>query len=105
MTNFATQISGVAMLVLAALPIVALPASALAAPASVKIADINLLTPEGMATFNQRADYAARNFCREERSLDAAASCRVGVKAELSEKVSVIRAAKLEQASKTFAAR
>ena len=105
MKNLTAQVSGLAMLALAALPIVALPASALAAPASVKIADINLLSPEGMSTFTKRADYAARDFCREGRSLSVASRCRVAVKAELNEKVAVIRAAKLEQASTTFAAR
>ena len=104
MKNLTAQISGVAMLALAALPIASLPASALASPASVKIADINLLTPEGMSTFTKRADYAARDYCREERSLSVAAKCRVAVKAELNDKVAVIRAAKLERAT-TFAAR
>ena len=106
MTNLTAQISSVAMLALAALPIAALPASALAAPApaSVRIADINLLTSDGMATFTKRADYAARDYCRDERSLSAAAHCRIAVKAELSEKVAVIRSAQLERAS-TFAAR
>lgn len=104
MKNFAAQISGVAMLALAALPIAALPASALAAPASVKIADINLLSPEGMSTFEKRVDYAARDFCRTERNLGAAASCRTAVKTEMNDKVAVVRAAKLERAS-TFAAR
>ncbi|WP_068876002.1 MULTISPECIES: UrcA family protein [unclassified Phenylobacterium] len=105
--NLTNSISGFAMLALAALPIASLPASALAAPApaSVKIADINLLTPQGMATFDKRADYAARDFCREERSLSVAAACRVAVKEELAEKVTAIRSARLEQASKTFAAR
>jgi UrcA family protein len=105
MKNLTAQISGVAMLALAALPIVSLPASALAAPAVVKIADIDLLTPEGMSTFDKRAEYAARDFCRTERGLGAAATCRDGVKAELTEKVGAIRAAKLDGASKTFAAR
>lgn len=99
------RISGLALLALAALPIAALPASALAAPARVQIADINLMTDEGMATFERRADYAARDFCREERSLGAAAVCRVAVKEELAEKVAALRTAKLEQTSKTFAAR
>ena len=103
--NLTNSISGFAMLALAALPIASLPASALAAPASVKIADINLLSPQGMATFDKRADSAARDFCREERSLSVAAACRVAVKEELSEKVTAIRSARLEQASKTFAAR
>ena len=105
MKNVTNRISSLAMLALAALPIASLPASALAAPATaVQIADINLLTAEGMATFAKRADYAARDFCREERSLSVAAHCRVAVKAELQDKVAVIRAAKL-QASTTFAAR
>lgn len=105
MNNLTNRISGLAMLALAALPIASLPASALAAPvASVKISDINLLTPAGMATFAKRADYAARDFCRDERSLGVAAACRVGVKEELSEKATAIRSAKLEP-SKTFAAR
>jgi len=103
--NLTNSISGFAMLALAALPIASLPEMALAAPASVKIADINLLSPQGMATFDKRADYAARDFCREERSLSVAAACRVAVKEELSEKVTAIRSARLEQASKTFAAR
>lgn len=105
MNNLTNRISGLAMLALAALPIASLPASALAAPASVKVADVNLLTPEGMSTFQKRADDAARDFCRDERSLAAAATCRTGVKQELSEKITALRSAKLEQASKTFAAR
>lgn len=105
MKNLTAQVSGIAMLALAALPIAALPASALAAPASVKIADINLLTPEGMSTFAKRADYAARDFCRDQRDLGSSAKCRVAVKAELADKVAVIRAAKLERAPSTFAAR
>jgi len=106
MTNLTSRIASAAMLALAALPIASLPASALAAPpASVKIADINLLTPEGMATFTKRADYAARDFCRDERALGPAATCRAAVKAELNDKVTALRSAKLEQASKTFAAR
>lgn len=103
--NLTNRISGLAMLALAALPLASLPASALAAPASVKVSDINLLAPEGMATFTKRADYAARDFCRDERSLSAAAHCRAGVKLELSEKVTAVRTAQAEQAAKTFAAR
>ncbi len=104
--NLTNRVSSLAMLALAALPIASLPASALAAPAaSVKVADINLLSPEGMATFDKRADYAARDYCRDERNLGAAAVCRAAVKEELAEKVTMLRSAKLEQASKTFAAR
>jgi UrcA family protein len=104
MTDFASKISGVAMLALAVLPIAALSTAA-HAETRVHVADLNLLTPEGMATFNQRADRAARNYCSDVRGLGAAASCRHGVKAELNDKVAVIRAARLEQAGQTFAAR
>ena len=104
MTNFATQISTVAMLALAALPIAAIPAQALA-ETTVKVSDINLLTPQGVSTFEQRADRAARNYCGDVYSLNARASCRTAVKAELAEKVAVVRAAQLERASTSFAAR
>lgn len=107
MTSFASRISGVAMLALAALPFAALPASAFAQPqsVSVKVSDINVLTSDGMATFSKRADYAARDFCRDERSLSTAAHCRTAIKAEFAEKVAALRTAKLEQASQTFAVR
>jgi UrcA family protein len=104
MTNFASRISGVAMLALAALPIAALPASALAAT-TVKVADINLLTPEGVATYQQRADAAGRKFCSPERTVSGRHSCRAGVKVELSEKLGALRTAQLEHASQTFATR
>ena len=104
MTNYAAKISGVAMLLLAALPIASLPASALA-ETRVRVSDIDLLTSEGMATFNKRASNAAATYCGDVYSLNARARCRVAVKAELNDKVAVIRAAKLEQASKSFAAR
>lgn len=104
MTNITARISGAAMLALAALPIAALPASALAAT-SVKVSDLNLLTAEGMATFQARADYAARDYCDGVMSLHARATCREGVKRELNEKVAVIRAAELERASSALAAR
>ena len=102
-TDFASKISGIAMLALAALPIAAL-ATASHAETSVRVSDINLMTPEGMATFNKRAQYAASSYCSEVLSLSAQAACRTGVKAELSEKVAVIRA-KAEHASQSFAAR
>lgn len=104
MNNLTNRISGLAMLALAALPIASLPASAFAAPA-VRVADINFASPEGMSTFNTRADAAARDFCRSERGVSAVAACRSGVKQELSEKAATLRAAQLDQATKTFAAR
>lgn len=104
MNDITARISAAAMLALAALPIAALPASALAAT-TVKVGDINLLTDEGMATFKQRADYAARDYCQGVLGLSARATCREGVKVELNEKVAVIRAAQAEQAAPTLAAR
>jgi len=104
MKNLAAQVSGVAMLALAALPIVALPAHALAATTTVRVSDLNLTTAEGSARFQLRAERAARNYCGDRRDLSAAAHCRKGVKAELNEKVAVVRAAQIEKAT-TFAAR
>jgi UrcA family protein len=104
MTSIASKISGVASLVLAALPIAAL-ATASHAQTVVKVSDINLLSPQGVSEFNQRADAAGRKYCLPQRTLAGRASCRAGVKAELSEKLSVLRTAQLEQASQTFAAR
>ena len=105
MTNFAAQISGVAMLVLAALPIVSLPAAAFAETASVRVSDIDVLTREGMATFRTRAQNAASNYCGDLQSLSARAHCRIAVKADLNDRIAVIRAARLEQASKPLAVR
>jgi len=103
MTDFASKISGVAMLALAALPIVAL-ATPSNAQTAVKVADINLLSPQGVSEYAQRADAAGRKFCIVERSPAAYATCRAGVKAELTEKMAALRTAQL-QASSTFAAR
>ncbi|WP_337188546.1 UrcA family protein [Phenylobacterium sp.] len=103
MTNLTAKISGVAMLALAALPMVAIPASALAAPA-VQVADLNVLTAEGSATFQARAERAARDFCRNEARLSRAADCRAAVEQELAEKFADLRLAALPQA-RTLAAR
>lgn len=104
MTDFAARISGAAMLALAALPILALSTAA-QAETRVRVADINPLTPEGVAAFNQRADAAVRTFCAPQRTLSGQAACRVGVKAELREKLDALRAARLEQASQVLAVR
>ena len=103
-TDLTSQISGLAMLALAALPIIAL-ATPSNAQTVVKVADINLLSPQGVSEFNQRADAAGRKFCLPERTLAGRASCVSGVKAELNEKLAVLKTAQLEQASQTFAAR
>lgn len=104
MTNYAARISSVAMLVLAALPIVSLPAAAFA-QVSVKVSDIDLLTPQGMARFETRARNAASTYCADIHSPSARVTCRIKVRAEFADKVAVIRAAKLEQATRSLAAR
>ena len=104
MTNFASRISGVAMLALAALPIVALTTAA-HAQTVVKVADINLLSPQGVAQYNLRADAAGRKFCLPERSVAGRAACVAGVKVELNEQLANLRTARLERASQDFAAR
>jgi len=103
-TDLTSKISGFAMLALAALPIVAL-ATPSNAQTVVKVADINLLSPQGVSQFNQRADAAGRKYCLPERTVAGRASCRAGVKVELNEKLTALRTAQLEQASATFAAR
>lgn len=105
MTNLTHSISSLAMLALAALPIAALATASHAAPASVRVADLNLASDEGAASFHQRAEYAARKFCVEELALSARATCRKGVKAELNEKMEAIRTAQAARANATFAAR
>lgn len=105
MNNLTHRISGLAMLALASLPMAALATASHAAPASVKIADLNLASQEGVATFQRRVDYAARNFCTAERSLSSAASCRKGVRAELNEKMAAARTAQAARSGNTFAAR
>lgn len=100
MANFAAKISTVAMLALASLPIAALPASALAAT-TVKVADLNLRSTEGVLAYQQRAAQAARDYCRDERRLSAQDACRKGVKAELTEKL----AARQDAAARIIAAR
>lgn len=89
MTNFTARIAGVATLALAAVPALALTTVAHAAthvPAAVRIADLNLASPDGRATFDQRVGAAARKFCSSEASLDLKAGCAAGVRAELNEK-------------------
>lgn len=105
MKNLTNTISTAAMLALAVLPIAALSTTAYAAPASVKVADLNLTTSEGLATFQQRADYAARRFCNAELSLSARANCHKGVQVELNEKMAVVRTAQTTRKPTTLAAR
>lgn len=105
MTNFASRIAGAATLALAVLPLAAMATASQAAPARVMIADLNLATEEGLTTFNQRAHLAAMSYCSGIHGLTARASCRNGVRVELQEKMATIRQARLDDQTKTLAAR
>jgi UrcA family protein len=92
MKNYTARIASVATLALALLPAIALStahaanASVPYAAQSVQVSDLNLASASGKAALAQRADTAARHFCRDERRLEARASCQAGVRAEVSEK-------------------
>jgi UrcA family protein len=92
MKNYTARIASVATLALALLPAVALSTAHAAnaqvpyAAQSVQVSDLNRASASGKAALSQRADKAARHFCRDERRLEARASCQAGVRAEVSEK-------------------
>ena len=102
--NLTNRIAGVAMLALAALPMAALATNAHAG-AAVKVSDLNLLTADGQAQFEERVDVAASKYCVAERAIPNNRACRAGVRAELAEKVEAVRLAQLAKASQSFAAR
>jgi UrcA family protein len=108
MTSTVSRIAGLATLALAALPIAALTTTAYAAPAAVKASDLNLNTAAGMATFQQRAHWVAKEFCRDAAragsKIDASAECRAAVKAEIQDKLAAAQSAQLGRAA-TYAAR
>ena len=90
MTNYTARIASVATLALALLPVAALStahagnAQVPYAAQSVQVSDLNLASASGKAVLAQRADTAARHFCRDEKSLDVKAACR----SEVTEKAS-----------------
>jgi hypothetical protein len=92
------------MLALAALPIVAL-ATPSNAPDRCEGRGHQPALPPGRVRLHQRAEAAGRKFCLPQRTLAGRASCVAGVKAELNEKLTDLKTARLEQASQTFAAR
>ena len=88
MKNFAAHIAGVATLALAVLPVAALSTHAAAAtPARVQVADLNLASIDGVATFHQRVAVAAQQVCATEKSLGQRAACKAGVRTEVQEKL------------------
>lgn len=99
MKNYTARIASIATLALALLPAVALStAHAANAPTanaqvpyaaqSVQVSDLNLASASGKAVLAQRADAAARHFCRDEKSLDVKAACQAAVRTEVTEKAS-----------------
>ncbi|MDB5465430.1 MAG: hypothetical protein JWQ46_192 [Phenylobacterium sp.] len=104
MSNFAARIAGLATLALAALPMVALTTAAHAAPVRVQVADLNLASAAGEATFNGRVRSAANQMCGAERNLSMQARCRTAIRAEVQEKLVILQQAQRAKAA-TFAAR
>lgn len=103
-TSFTSRIAGLATLALAALPVAALSGAAHAG-ARVQVGDLNLLSAQGVAAYEQRAEAAERKFCRSHTTLAARTACRDGVQIELAEKMAELRQAQLAQQASTFAAR
>ena len=89
MKNFTNRIAGIATLALAILPAVALATGA-HAETSVRIADLNLATAAGQAAFTQRVNHAASAYCGDQKVLQLRAACEAGVRAEVTEKLSVL---------------
>ena len=94
MKNYTARIASVATLALALLPVAALSTAHAAnaqvpyAAQSVQVSDLNLASASGKAMLAQRADAAARHFCRDERRLDVKAACQAAVRSEVTEKAS-----------------
>jgi len=87
MKNYTARIAGLATLALAALPIAALSTVAHAQTARVQVADLNLTSASGKATFERRADAAAAHFCRGEHNLTQRAACQVSIRREAEDKL------------------
>ena len=98
------RVSSAALLALAALPMVALATGANAAT-TVKVSDLNLLTPDGVAAYHARANVAARAYCDDNAIMAQRLNCKAGVKTELNEKLAELRQSQLAKASTALAAR
>jgi UrcA family protein len=104
MKNLTNRVSGAALLALAALPMVALASGAHAAT-TVRVSDLNLLSTDGVAAYQERANVAARAFCDDGRNISYRISCKAAVKAELNDKLTDLRQAQLAKTSTALAAR
>ena len=87
--NITARIASLATLALAALPAAALSTAAYAQPthAVVRVADLDMTSASGRATYEQRVDNAARQFCGREINLDVQAACQAAVHTEANEKL------------------
>lgn len=103
-TNFTSRIAGVATLLLAALPMAALSTAAHAAP-SVKVSDLNLLSPQGAAVLKQRTDHVVYKYCAHRKVATDRAACQRGVRAEIAQKAEVVRQQQLATLTMSFAVR
>jgi UrcA family protein len=107
MAYFASRIAGVATLALAVLPFAAISTAAAAAPVTVKVADLDLNSAQGLATFEDRVEKAALSFCATNvgaRPVSQINACRTAVREELADKLPAARQAQLARAN-TYAAR
>jgi UrcA family protein len=57
---------------------------------SIQMADLNLATTAGKATFDRRVNSAADRVCRDEKNLSIQHGCKLAVRAEVSEKLAAI---------------
>lgn len=82
--------------------------AAQAAPVVVKLADLDLGTPEGAQAFEVRADAAARKFCGQvftTSRLSEMATCKIAVREEIAEKLEARNAAVAQGAGARLASR
>jgi UrcA family protein len=87
MKNYTARIAGLATLALAALPIAALSTAAHAQAGRIQVADLNLASASGKATFERRADAVATHFCRAEHNLTQRSACQAGIRREADDKL------------------
>ena len=99
MTNFAARLAGIATLALAALPVAAISTVAHAAPA-VRVADLDLASIEGVATYHQRVAAVTRQMCADERILSRQQACRTGIRSEMQEKLAALQNRQTQMAAR-----
>ncbi len=89
MTQFTICIAAAAA-ALAVLPAAAHAAEGARGAVAVRIADLDLASPGGMAQFHRRVNVAAQRFCADELSLERQYACQAGVRIEMREKLAAV---------------